>query len=271
MRVAVITPYYKESNELLEQCRASVVDQTVACDHVFVADGFPNEVVERWRVKHFILPNAHGDAGNMARVIGSLSVFAQGYDAVAFLDADNWYRSDHIQRLLDLHCRTGAAVCTTRRSMHRADGSYMFDDAKSDGRTHVDTNCLFLTRPSLPIIARWAHMPRELYPVGDSVYWSSIRSSRLSHAHEPAVTVCYRTTWEADYKRMGEAAPAGSKTLAFTDRPYYWFKSLPARERWRIWQDFGFPLRRRTVAKLVGQYALSRLSPYSYVGTKHEY
>ena len=125
MRVAVITPYYKEPNELLEQCRASVLDQTVACDQVFVADGFPNAVVGGWHAKHFILPNAHGDAGNMGRVIGSLSAFAQGYDAVAFLDADNWYRPDHIQRLLELHRRTGAAVCTSRRSMHRADGSYM--------------------------------------------------------------------------------------------------------------------------------------------------
>lgn len=140
MRVAVITPYYKEPNELLEQCRASVLDQTVACDHVFVADGFPNAVVGRWRAKHFILPNAHGDAGNMARVIGSLSAFAQGYDAVAFLDADNWYRSDHIQRLLELHRRTGAAVCTSRRSMHRADGSYMFDDSKATAmRTWIRT------------------------------------------------------------------------------------------------------------------------------------
>lgn len=70
---------------------------------------------------------------------------------------------------------------------------------------------------------------------------------------------------------MGEPVPAGSKTLAFTDQPYYWFKSLPAQDRWRIWQDFGFPLRRRTVAKLVGQYTLSRLSPTLISAPKHEY
>ncbi len=268
MRVAVITPYYKEPDALLEQCHASVLDQTFPCDHIFVADGFPKAAIGGWRAKHFTLANAHGDAGNMARVIGCLSAFAQGYDAIAFLDADNWYRTDHIQRLLELQRRTGADVCTSRRSMHRADGTYMFDDLKSDGRTHVDTNCLLLTRAALPIIARWAYMPRELYPVGDSVYWSSIRTSRLSRAHEPVATVCYRTTWEADYKRMGEPIPAGSKTLAFTDQPYHWFKSLPARDRWRIWQEFGFPLRRRSVARLVVQYALTRLSPYSYLGAR---
>ncbi|WP_375690441.1 hypothetical protein [Pseudooceanicola sp. LIPI14-2-Ac024] len=261
MRVAVITPYYKEPEAILRQCHESVLAQTFACDHVLVSDGFPNPVVAGWAVEHFTLPRAHADAGNMGRVVGSVSLFARGYDAVAFLDADNWYDADHVGSLVDLQSRTGAAVCVTRRAMHRLDGSYMFEDDKSDGHRHVDTNCLFLTRAALPLIARWAHMPRELWPVGDSVYWSSIRRSGLPVARLERPTVHYRTTWESDYSRLGEALPEGGKTSAFTDQPYLWFKALPAADRWRIWREFGFPLRRRSVARLVVQHAVSSLTP----------
>ena len=268
MRVAVVTPYYKEPEEILRQCHESVLAQTYACDHSLVSDGFPNPVVSTWKVEHFTLPKAHADAGNMGRVVGSISAFARGYDAVAFLDADNWYDKDHIRNLVDLQSRTGAAVCIARRSMHRLDGSYMFEDDKSDGRKHVDTNCIFLTRAALPLVARWAHMPRQLWPVGDSVYWSSIKTSGLPLARLERSTVHYRTTWESDYRRMGEVLPEGCKNIEVTDRPFRWFKALPAAERWRIWREFGFPLRRRSVARLVVQQALSSLSPFSVAKAK---
>ncbi|WP_159718527.1 glycosyltransferase family 2 protein, partial [Geminicoccus flavidas] len=241
MRIAVITPYYREPDEFLEQCHRSVLGQTLACDHFFIADGWPNPVVRNWRAKSLELPESHGYGGNLPRVLGSISAFSQGYDAVAFLDADNWYEPSHLEKLADLHVRTGAAVCTSNRTMHRLDGSYMFEDDKNDGRTHVDTSCFFLTRAALPVIIRWALIPMELGPIYDTIYWSSIRSFKLSHAHEQAATLCYRTTYEADYRRIGEALPACAKSLQDTDRPFYWFKSLPAKERWRIWKDLGWP------------------------------
>jgi len=263
MRIAVITPYYKESDAILAQCHQSVLDQTAACDHILVADGFPKRSVTGWPVKHYVLPSAHGDGGNLARIIGSISAFNLDYDAVAFLDADNWYQPDHISRLVALQARTGAAVCTSNRSMHRLDGSYMFDDDKNDGRSHVDTSCFFFTRAALPVIAHWAQIPKELAAALDTVYWSSIRSSRLRCAHEPHPTVCYRTPYESDYRRMGEAMPEGGKNLALTDQPFRWFKSLLAEDRWRIWREFGWPLRQRTVAKIHAAYALSWLRPFS--------
>jgi glycosyltransferase involved in cell wall biosynthesis len=137
MRIAVITPYCKEADQVLEQCHRSVLDQTITCDRFLIADGFPNPTVEGWRAKKFELPDAQGHGGNWPCVLGSISAFNQGYDAVAFLDADNWYPPDNLERLVDLHARTGAAVCTAGRTMHRLDGSYMFDDDKNNGRSHV--------------------------------------------------------------------------------------------------------------------------------------
>lgn len=242
MKIAVITPYYKEDDAILDQCHQSVRGQTMACDHFLVADGFPKPIVDRWQARHMILPQPHADIGNMPRILGSLSAFNLGYDAVAFLDADNWYHPDHIERLVQLHTATGAVVCTSSRSMHRPDGSYMFDDDKNDGKRHVDSNCFFLTRPAIKILTRWAAMPRQLSPITDTVYWETIKRARLSHAHNKTPTVCYRTTWESDFKRMAEPMPEGVKRLEMTDAPYRWIKALSAAERRRIRSELGWPL-----------------------------
>jgi glycosyltransferase involved in cell wall biosynthesis len=241
MKIAVITPYYKEDDDILEQCHRSVMDQTTACDHLLVADGFPKAVVDHWQARHMVLPQAHADIGNMPRILGSLSAFNLGYDAVAFLDADNWYRPDHIERMVRLHRNMGAVVCTSNRSMHRPDGSYMFDDDKNDGRKHVDTNCFFLTRPAIRVLARWAAMPRQLSPISDTVYWETIRRERLPRAHNATPTVCYRTTWESDFRRMAEPMPEGVKRLEMTNAPYGWIKALSSSERKRVRRELGWP------------------------------
>lgn len=241
MKVAIITPYYKESLDLLRQCHDSVMTQTASCDHFMVADGYANRELDSWNVRHLSLPSGHADVGNMPRVLGSLSAFHCGYDAIAFLDADNWYRDDHVARMIDLHRATGAVVCTSERSMHRPDGSFMFVDDKSDGRTHVDTNCYFLARAAAPVVAGWALMPRELAAISDTIYLHSLKRARFPRAHLPEATVCYRTTWASDFERMAEAMPPGVKTSAFTDEPHRWFKSLPAARRRELRRAVGWP------------------------------
>src|SRR5262249_19239467 len=145
LRVAVITPYYREPTEVLRHCHESVLRQTFPCTHLMAADGHPREDVSRWAVEHIILPGPHHDCGNTARGLRALSAMNRGYDAVAFLDADNWYHPDHIESMVDLHRRTGAAVCTASRTIHRADGSLMCAGGEeSDGESHVDTSCFFI-------------------------------------------------------------------------------------------------------------------------------
>lgn len=256
MKIAVVTPYFKEPNEILEQCHRSVAEQTVRCDHFLVADGFPNRITKSWKAMCFDLPNAHADNGNTPRVLGAISAFNLGYDAVAFLDADNWYRPDHIERMVGLHERTGSDVCTASRSMHRWDGSFMFDDDKNDGRTHVDTSGFFCTRSCRATIARWSLLPRELGPICDTVYFGSVQSSGLSRSHEIKPTFCFRTSYESDYRRLGEEFPPNVKKLAETDRPFEWFASLPAIERWQICRALGWPSSTRNKLKLRVEYAL---------------
>tara|TARA_B100000674_G_C37112518_1_gene589639 strand:- start:173 stop:316 length:144 start_codon:yes stop_codon:yes gene_type:complete len=46
-----------------------------------------------------ILPSSHGDNGNTPWGVEALMALAEGYQLVAFLDADNWYHEGHIASL----------------------------------------------------------------------------------------------------------------------------------------------------------------------------
>src|SRR5579871_2244121 len=106
LKVAVVTPYYKESPEVLRKCHESVLAQTHKCDHFLVADGHPSPLFAN-HPHHIILPHANGDNGNTPRAIGGLLAESQGYDAVAYLDADNWYEPTHIANLVAAQERHG--------------------------------------------------------------------------------------------------------------------------------------------------------------------
>ena len=145
-RVAVITPYYQEAEDILRTCYESVQQQSHTCTHYLVADGSPRADVLNWPAEHMVLPRPHRDVGNTPRAIGSLSAMNQGYDAITYLDADNWFYPDHIESMVNLHRQTGAVVCTASRTIHRLDGSLLYaDERECDGRKFVDTNCFFLT------------------------------------------------------------------------------------------------------------------------------
>jgi hypothetical protein len=116
-RVAVITPYSNESTDVLQHCHFSVVRQTYPCLHVMVADGCPNAALDNWNTDHIRLPRSHNDIGSTPRLIGAYHAIGLGVDAVAFLDADNWYREDHIENLVHLHINTGADFLSSGRAL----------------------------------------------------------------------------------------------------------------------------------------------------------
>jgi glycosyltransferase involved in cell wall biosynthesis len=236
MKVAVVTPYYRESLEVLRQCHDSVALQTHACTHILVADGFPRPEVDTWAAQHFRLPLAHADNGNTPRAFGALSARNQGFDAIAFLDADNWFHPDHIETMVRMQAETGAAVVTAARNLHRMDGSFLAADlSDSDGSRHVDTSCLFLTRPLFEVLPVWALMPRELAPICDLVFWQALLARRPQRVHCTRPTVAFRTQYQVHYLHQGETPPAGSKTNDETTvRSIAWWEAQTRedRERW---------------------------------------
>lgn len=63
MRVAVITPYFKESRAWIERCIQSVRKQSFACEHFLVADGHAQDWIEGEEVRHLRLDRSHADYG----------------------------------------------------------------------------------------------------------------------------------------------------------------------------------------------------------------
>src|SRR5271166_697694 len=102
LKVAVVTPYHREPTEWLAQCIAGVAAQTYPCTHILVADGFPRPDLVPPAAQHIQLPRAHADNGNTPRAIGSISAIGEGFDAIAYLDADNWHEPGFIEAMVKL-------------------------------------------------------------------------------------------------------------------------------------------------------------------------
>jgi hypothetical protein len=212
MKVAVITPYFNESDEYLRACHESVAAQTHPCTHFMVADGRPRALVDSWDVQHVRLPVSCADYGDTPRGVGSVLAIGQGFDAIAYLDADNWYYPHHVETLVAQHRDSGAAVISATRNLHRLDGSLLGACPDSEGDSFIDVNCYFLTRAAFRVVPAWWMMPSHLHVIDDRVMLAYIRRLNLSHQHCAVPTVAYRTAFAFHYRRVGERPPPGTKT-----------------------------------------------------------
>jgi hypothetical protein len=210
-RVAVVTPYHETPLDWLHRCHQSVLAQTHPATHFLVADGAPLEVVDKLEARHIVLTGPHRDFGDTPRAIGAIAAIRGGFDAVAFLDADNWLEPGHVASLVALHRRTGAAVCTARRWLHHLDGTRMGACYQVDGESFVDTNCLLLTRAAFRVVPILYEMKDELHAVGDRVLWHQIQRLGLTTAHAAEPTVCYRTGFLEHYHHFRIKPPPEAK------------------------------------------------------------
>lgn len=227
MRVAVVTPYYKESREWLERCIASVKAQTHECTHILVADGHPQDWIDDAGVRHLRLDRGHADYGNTPRAMGGLLAVSEGFDAVAFLDADNWYQPEHVARCVQVAESSGADFVTSGRHWVRADGSVMDVSIGEDNDgSHVDTNCFFLLFGAFHAIPRWLLMPKPMAMWCDRFFLQSLREEGLREARTLTRSVNYLCTWANVYRAIGETPPAFAKEGIPTQRLMQWVGRL---------------------------------------------
>jgi glycosyltransferase involved in cell wall biosynthesis len=209
MRVAVITPYAGETAETLARCRASVRAQTHSCTHIMIADGSPNAEAASGADQHLVLPRAHGDHGNTPRALGAISAWNQGFDAVAFLDADNWYAPDHVESLVELCRREDLAVAFSDRHVALQGGEVVAEsDPEDASRAHADTSCMFFRSRAAFLTPAWAMMDKPLSPICDRIMHALVKGSGLSHGWTGRRTVYYRSLYSYHYARAGRPAPA---------------------------------------------------------------
>lgn len=214
-KVAVITPYYKESLDVLQRCHKSVQQQDIDAQHFFVADGYPHHEISEWQGSHITLPIAHADYGNTPRGIGSILAASEGYEFITYLDADNWYHPNHLQSLLTLQSITKASVCSSFRTFHKEDGTELSGIEESDEQTlrHVDTSCYLIHRNAFNVLDVWIKMPKQLSIIGDRVFRTALHNARHQFAFSRQKTVAYTTLWKAHYQAAKLPTPDNAKEI----------------------------------------------------------
>lgn len=228
MKVAVVTPYHAESRAWLERCIQSVQSQSHPATHFLVADGIAQDWIDDVPgVRHIKLGAAHRDYGNTPRAVGGILAVSEGFDAVSFLDADNWYANDHVEACVQAACASSADYVVSKRKLVREDGSILpFEYQEDADGSHVDTNCLFLLRGAFHTLHRWALAPKQMASLFDRFYLQSIQNDGLRPAVTGASTVRYLCTWSEVYRHLGEPVPSFAKGNISSDPVIRWMSSL---------------------------------------------
>src|SRR5580698_506722 len=162
MKICVVTPYFQENLEWLMQAHASVKSQTVEARHILVCDGSVPAPIQEFQGTHIVLARNYRDYGNTPRLIGCFNaITAQDADAIAFLDADNWFYPDHLKSLSAIATSTGLEAVASARMLHRLDGTPMMKCPTVNGDGFIDTSCLLVFRPAFKHLIAWVLQGQE--------------------------------------------------------------------------------------------------------------
>ncbi|MDP9035238.1 MAG: sulfotransferase [Myxococcota bacterium] len=206
-KVAVVTPYFDEAPDVLLQNHESVSRQSHRCLHVMVADGNPRTEIDGWDVDHVVLPRNHNNLGSTPRLMGCVHAIEMGVDAIAFLDADNWYAHNHVSNLLALRELTGASFLASGRLLCRPDGSVMGPCPNTDVARFVDTSCMMFFSDAFDVLWAWGRMRPYAHLIGDRVLLRHVHEAGIRVAFASAPTVNYRCKRRGLYEQTGYPAP----------------------------------------------------------------
>ena len=219
LKIAVVTPYYKENDDILQKCHVSVLSQSYPCTHILVADGHPKSLFdEQPKTMHIILPQANGDMGNTPRAIGGILADAYGFDAVAYLDADNWYDPTHIEGLIAAHeANHQISLVSCKRRFYDLEGRQLhITEADEDANQHVDTSCWIIFRPAFSLLRAWL-MPKVLGPICDRIFLQKAAHERFWRFATDNRTVAFRTQYAVHYQAAGAPVPAEAKSTGLSE------------------------------------------------------
>ncbi len=208
MNICVVTPYFETELAWVQQAHDSVKAQSVPAHHILVCDGSAAAQIESFHGSHIVLQRNYKDYGNTPRLIGCYHAIARDADAIAFLDADNWFHHDHLEGLLDFARTNELDACSSARMLHRLDGSVMVKCQHVNARPYIDTSCLLVMKSAFQHLIAWVLFPQTVAAEVDNRLWAHMASvgARLGFLDNP--TVAYRTRHEVHYRMAGEVPPA---------------------------------------------------------------
>ncbi len=250
MRIAVVTPYFRESAEVLRRCLSSVQSHGIPVDHVLVADGHPQDWVEAEPgVSHIVLRTGAADFGDTPRSVGFVVAMRREYDIIQFLDADNFLMAGHFDAVLG-HFRGKPEtdypdLVVARRELLRPDGSAIGRSLKSEVELkQIDTSCYVFYRTAFHVGLKWCFIPKQLGFMDDAVFYAMmVRSGLARIAVNETRTVGYTCWWDGIYREAGEEPPPGCKHLeGYRAVARKWWRNLDAHGKRVIEARLGLPI-----------------------------
>ena len=238
-KVAVITPYWNEPINVIDECISSVRDQTINCTHFIVSDGNPKDIKETNNLIHIKLPLNVNNCGATPRGLGAQIAFNMGFDVVAFLDADNTFDSQHLAEAVGLFAKNDLDVVFAKRRIYFPDGKQLTkEDPQDASGAHVDTNCIVLSKKAAYLAKVFAMWPQEFGTGEDRLFLRIIKALKLKTMNIPIPTVNYWTNWAIHYQLQNKQPevplrkPTRKASRHFEPKRMYqatgYFLSLPA-------------------------------------------
>ncbi len=207
MKICVITPYFQTNEDWLRVAHDSVRQQSLPAHHILVCDGSKPAGLTDFKGTHVILQRNYRDYGNTPRLIGCYQAMQMDADAIAFLDADNWYYPDHLAGLAQFVTDHSLDAAASGRMLHRLDGTPLMKCPVVDGRTHIDTSCMLIMKPAFRHMIAWVLMPQDIAGMMDQMVWKHMLDLGTRLGFLDRQTMAYRTRHASHYTMAGETPP----------------------------------------------------------------
>jgi glycosyltransferase involved in cell wall biosynthesis len=213
-KITVVTPSYQTSRNWLQQCVDSVQRQTIGpVEHIIIDDSDPSFTPPfDFEGTALQLDQHYGDYGDTPRWFGVQDAIKKGADIIAFLDADNWYEDNHLERCIDVGKSQEAVVVASQRMLVTLTGDPIDKCQMCGTVAFADTSSMVFFAPSFEALRTWGNMAGWQHPIGDSVVWHRVKQMGFRYALSNEVTLNYRGTHRLFYENSGLPIPMGVKT-----------------------------------------------------------
>ena len=206
MKPAVITPYHQETLEILERCHRSVCSQTAKVTHIHGG---------RWQQQGRHRSMGWPTSGSVATRpqelwkytpgLGALMAASQGYEPIFFLDADNWFKPNHVELALELHHNDPSIdVVISRRNIVLDDGSILHEAPEDVEQLFADTSTLCLFKRAYRSLSLWTLMPNGLAPICDRVIYQCLKALPLKLHWHSEKTLMFESHYANHYQLAGK-------------------------------------------------------------------
>jgi glycosyltransferase involved in cell wall biosynthesis len=199
--VAVVTA--TTGRKELQQAIDSVRAQTYPCRHYIFADGYQTSLFE-FIMEHeevYELPVRTGGNGMMNGGIVAASAFLVQEDLICWLDDDNWFEPDHIEKLVE--AKGDKPYAYSLRALRNVDGSFFANDDFESIGPHggfIDLNCYLMERNiAVQIAPLWYKTTGELM-IGDRFVYQALRQNNLESACSGLYSLNYRLNEKRDLR-----------------------------------------------------------------------